>query len=32
MYPGLGKLEMFSRNKRDGWTMWGNQAGDKLAA
>ena len=32
MYPDLGKLELFSRNKRDGWTMWGNQAGDKLAA
>lgn len=32
MYPGLGKLELFSRNKRAGWTMWGNQADEKLAA
>lgn len=27
MYPELGKLELFSRTAREGWTMWGNQAG-----
>ncbi len=32
MYPELSKVELFSRNTRKGWTMWGNQASDKLAA
>jgi N6-adenosine-specific RNA methylase IME4 len=31
MYPELDKLELFSRNQRDGWTMWGNQAGSDAA-
>ena len=25
MYPARKKLEMFARNKRDGWTSWGDQ-------
>lgn len=25
MYPGLKYVELFSRNSRDGWQMWGNQ-------
>jgi N6-adenosine-specific RNA methylase IME4 len=24
-YPGLSKLEMYSRTPRDGWAAWGNQ-------
>ena len=32
MYPELDKLELFSRTSREGWTMWGNQAGDRDAA
>jgi len=26
MYPGLSKVELFSRSKREGWAAWGNQA------
>lgn len=26
MYPGLPKIELFSRSPRDGWAAWGNQA------
>ncbi len=26
MYPTLPKVEMFCRNKRDGWSVWGNQS------
>jgi len=26
MYPTLSKIELFSRQKRDGWSAWGNQA------
>ena len=26
MYPGVPKIELFSRGKRDGWAVWGNQA------
>lgn len=26
MYPGLPKIELFSRTMRDGWFSWGNQA------
>lgn len=26
MYPEFEKIELFSRNKRDGWNSWGNQA------
>lgn len=26
MYPELDKIELFSRNERAGWTMWGNEA------
>jgi len=26
MYPEYEKLEMFARNKREGWHSWGNQA------
>ncbi len=25
MYPGMKKLEMFARDKRPGWDVWGNQ-------
>jgi len=25
MYPGVPKIELFSRGKRDGWAVWGNQ-------
>lgn len=25
MYPHYTKLELFARNKRDGWDVWGNQ-------
>ena len=26
MYPGLRKIELFSRSPREGWAAWGNQA------
>lgn len=26
MYPDLPKIELFSRNKREGWEVWGNQS------
>jgi N6-adenosine-specific RNA methylase IME4 len=26
MYPELGKLELFARAPRDGWSSWGNQS------
>lgn len=26
MYPNMPRIELFSRNKRDGWDAWGNQA------
>ena len=26
MYPGLPKIELFSRSPRDGWAAWGNQS------
>ena len=26
MYPEYERIELFSRNKRDGWTTWGNQS------
>ncbi len=26
MFPGLPKVEMFARQAREGWTVWGNQA------
>jgi N6-adenosine-specific RNA methylase IME4/ParB-like chromosome segregation protein Spo0J len=26
MYPELPKIELFARNARDGWAVWGNQA------
>jgi N6-adenosine-specific RNA methylase IME4 len=26
MYPTLRKVELFARNKREGWESWGNQA------
>jgi N6-adenosine-specific RNA methylase IME4 len=25
MYPEYAKVELFARNKRDGWQAWGNQ-------
>ncbi len=28
MYPGLKYVELFSRNSRNGWTMWGNQTNE----
>jgi N6-adenosine-specific RNA methylase IME4 len=27
MYPGVPRLELFARGKRDGWEGWGNEAG-----
>jgi N6-adenosine-specific RNA methylase IME4 len=27
MYPGLRKIELFSRSRREGWEAWGNEAG-----
>ena len=26
MYPDFRKVELFARNKRDGWQVWGNQS------
>ena len=26
MYPGLSRIELFSRSSREGWDAWGNQA------
>ena len=26
MYPEYDRIELFARNKRDGWSAWGNQA------
>lgn len=26
MYPRMPKIELFARNQRDGWAVWGNQA------
>ena len=26
LYPGVGKIELFARSRRDGWEAWGNQA------
>lgn len=26
MYPELPKIELFARNRRDGWAVWGNQS------
>ena len=31
MYPELPKIELFARNSRDGWAMWGNQAPGTVA-
>jgi N6-adenosine-specific RNA methylase IME4 len=28
-YPGLPKIELFSRSPRDGWSGWGNQSGGR---
>lgn len=28
LYPDCTKVELFARNKRDGWYSWGNQAND----
>jgi N6-adenosine-specific RNA methylase IME4 len=25
MYPDLPKIELFARNTREGWAVWGNQ-------
>lgn len=27
LYPGVGKIELFCRTPREGWAVWGNQAG-----
>ena len=32
MYPGLAKIELFSRSPREGWDAWGNQAAQAEAA
>jgi N6-adenosine-specific RNA methylase IME4 len=24
-YPGLPRIELFARAKRDGWSVWGNE-------
>lgn len=29
MYPELPKIELFARNKRDGWFSWGNEIGNE---
>jgi N6-adenosine-specific RNA methylase IME4 len=26
MYPELPKIELFARNAREGWSVWGNEA------
>ena len=26
LYPGVAKVELFARSRRDGWTAWGNEA------
>jgi len=26
-YPGIGKIELFCRSPREGWSVWGNQSG-----
>lgn len=30
MYPEGNKVELFSRNRRDGWEMWGNEVQRKI--
>jgi len=32
MYPGLPKIELFARQRHDGWECWGNQAPTAEAA
>ncbi len=29
MYPGMPKIELFARNQRDGWVVWGNEIVDR---
>lgn len=29
MYPEYGRIELFARNQRNGWAVWGNQSNDK---
>ena len=31
MYPDVPRIELFSRQARDGWAAWGNQAADLVA-
>jgi N6-adenosine-specific RNA methylase IME4 len=31
MYPALPKLELFARQRRPGWDVWGNET-DKFTA
>jgi N6-adenosine-specific RNA methylase IME4 len=26
LYPGIGRIELFSRSPREGWAVWGNQS------
>jgi hypothetical protein len=32
LFPNVPKLEMFAREKRDGWDVWGNEAPTAEAA
>lgn len=32
MYPELPKIELFARNARRGWSVWGNEAKENLAS
>ena len=31
MYPNAPRLELFARNRREGWDAWGNQAEEQVA-
>lgn len=31
LYPSQTKLELFARNKRDGWDVWGNEVSNDVA-
>ena len=30
LYPNTNKLELFARNKRDGWDVWGNEVNSDI--
>lgn len=31
MFPNTNKIELFARNRRDGWDCWGNEIGQHLS-